>query len=107
MAELFGDNYTRAYLSNGEQKANVGDWAGRIRVLLDSKTTVVVADVLSIGRLPKGARVLSVNHIGGGVSPTFNVAPMDVMTADETIITITIGATPGATVHAWVEYTID
>ena len=106
MAEKYGKNYTKAFINTIKEKANVGDWAAKMRLLYDEQDGVLEADTMLIGKLPKGARVLSVNHVGAGTSPSFNVSPTQVM-ADETIVIVTVGATPAATVKAWVEYTVD
>ena len=106
MAEKYGKNYTKAFINTIKEKANVGDWAARIRMLYDEQDGVLEADTMLIGKLPKGARVVSVNHVGAGTSPAFNVSPTEVITAEKTVI-VTVGATPSVTVKAWVEDTVD
>lgn len=106
MANVSGRNYKKAYESTPTQFYDVGFNGGRVHVLIDDFADAVAADVIKIGKLPKGAKVLSVNHVGMGAAPTFNVTPMQLVT-DETLVEITVGATPAAGVaSAWVTYTL-
>lgn len=105
MADIYGANYTKAYINNPAEQANMGEYGGVKKVLFDKVAAGAGADVLSIGKLPKGARVLSVNNVGGN-NPVCNVAPADLIAA-ETIVTFTLGAAPTFPVSAWVEYVVD
>ena len=53
MAEKYGKNYTKAFINTIKEKANVGDWAARIRMLYDEQDGVLEADTMLIGKLPK------------------------------------------------------
>lgn len=106
MATVQGRNYKKAYVDLPSGRYDTGFMGGKPVILIDDFTAPVAADVIQIGKLPKGAKIISVNHVGMGTSPVFNVAPMDLLT-DETIITVTVGATPSAGVaSAWVEYVV-
>lgn len=106
MAAINGNNYANS-IAVPRVQGLAGEINGVKRVLLDQYTgTPIAADVLSIGRIPKGARILELKNIGCGTSPTFNVAAGAILSA-ETIVTVTIGATPAANPIAWVEYVID
>jgi len=62
MAELYGTNYNLAYVSVPAKQVGVGEQAGRKRILFDSHTFAAdvnsIGDIVKIGKLPKGARVL-------------------------------------------------
>lgn len=62
MAELYGNNYKLAYVDVPAKQIGVGEQAGRKRILFDSHTFAAavnaIGDVIKIGKLPKGARVL-------------------------------------------------
>ena len=104
MSNIYGANYTKAYVNPIQEQAKAGEYGGSVKVLFDQVAAGAGADVMYVGKLPKGARILSVNNVGGN-NPTFNVAPADLLAA-ETIITATLGAAPTFPVSAWVEYTI-
>lgn len=105
MANIYGENYTKAFINNPSEQANMGEYGGVKKVLFDRVAAGAAADVLSIGKLPKGARVLTIGNVGGN-NPVCNVAPADLIAA-ETIITFTLGGAPVFPVSAWVEYVID
>ena len=105
-AALEGVNYANSYTAVPTVRtSNVGDFGGSVKVLIDSKpgAVAVATDTIKIGKLPKGAKVLSVSSIGLGAGGSVNVAAMDLMT-DETIVIATVGTGPSATVYAWVTY---
>lgn len=104
MANIYGANYTKAYVNAIQEQANAGEYGGAVKVLFDQVAAGAGADVMYVGKLPKGARILRVSNVGGN-NPTFNVAPGALLSA-ETIITATLGAAPTFPVSAWVEYTI-
>ena len=62
MAELYGNNFKLAYVDVPAKQVGVGEQAGRKRILFDSHLFAAnvnaIADVIKIGKLPKGARVL-------------------------------------------------
>lgn len=105
MSDIYGKNYTKAYINNPAEQANMGEYGGVKKVLFDQVDTGAGADVLSIGKLPKGARVITIGNVGGN-SPVCNVAPADLIAAEK-IVTFTLGAAPTFPVSAWVEYVVD
>ena len=106
MANIYGQNYTKGYISVPAEMAKIGEVGGVKRVLFDQVVGAAGADVLYIGKLPKGARILEVKSIGCD-SPTFNIAAGAELSAD-TNVTVTLGAAPSAVLaQAWVEYVID
>jgi predicted Abi (CAAX) family protease len=106
MASIYGSNYTKNYISNPSEQANMGEVGGVKKVLFDQVAAGSAADVLSIGKLPKGARVLEVKSIGAGSGAAFNVAPAAVMSA-ETEVQVTLGTGPSFPLSAWIEYIVD
>lgn len=106
MATIYGDNFQKAYVDVPKGLANMGEYGGVKKVLFDLKAGAVAADVLKIGKLPKGARILELKSVGAGTGAAFNLSAMDVMAA-ETDLSITIGTSPSATVYAWAEYVLD
>lgn len=60
MSTLYGRNYDEVYNNNG--KVDPGEYNGHKKVLFEDYTFVAEAssaDILKLGKLPKGARVLS------------------------------------------------
>lgn len=107
MANKYGSNYTKAFVNVPAERANAGEYGGKVKVLFDQLVSgAVAADVLYIGKLPKGARILELKSIGAGSGAAFNVAAADIMSA-ETAITLTIGTSPSDPVSAWVYYIVD
>lgn len=105
MSDIYGSNYTKAYINNPAEQANMGEYGGVKKVIFDQVATGAGADVLYIGKLPKGARVISVGNVGGN-NPICNVSPAQLISA-ETAVTFTLGAAPSFPVSAWVEYVVD
>lgn len=108
MSALDGVNYKKSYTDvPNDRSYNVGDYGGAMKVLIDSSVggVAIAADTINIGKLPKGAKVLSVNSIGLGAGGSVNVAPMDLMSA-ETIVIATVGTGPDASIYVWVEYIV-
>lgn len=57
----YGVNHQAAYIDVNPGKYGKGEFGGRVRVLYDEKTLteeLEVNDIIKVGRLPKGARVL-------------------------------------------------
>lgn len=106
MANKYGSNYTAAYNDVPRGRPNVGEFGGVVKALFDQLASPVAADVAYMGKLPKGARVLSVSTIGAGSGATVNVAAADSITS-ETDVTVTIGTSPGATLTLIVMYVVD
>ena len=105
MSALYGANYTKAYVNNPSERPNVGEYGGSVKLLLDSSATGVATDTINIGKLPKNAKVLSVNSSGLGGGGSVNVAPLDLMT-DETIVIATVGTVPTLPITVWVTYVV-
>lgn len=105
MSALNGKNYQKAYVNNPSERPNVGDYGGSVKIILDSSDAGIAADTIKIGKLPKGAKVLKINSIGLGSGGSFNVAPMDLMSA-ETDVIVTVGTSPSLPISAWVEYVV-
>jgi hypothetical protein len=107
MADRNGVNYAKEIAKPSEQ-AEPGSRNAPVRVLLDYTlgSVAVAGDVISLGKIPKGARVIRCSNVGGGTSPSYSVAPMQKMT-DEAVVTFTVGTTPAADVYAFVEYVLN
>jgi hypothetical protein len=106
MAELSGKNYTKAFVNVPSERPNVGEYGGAVKVLLDTIDAGAAADTVNIGKLPKGAKVLSVNSVGlGGAGASVNVAVMEAV-ASEKIVIATIGAAPSFPLSVWIEYSV-
>lgn len=106
MSALNGANYAKAYVNVPSDRPNVGEYGGSLKILLDSSAVGIAADTINIGKLPINAKVLSVSSIGlGGAGAAVNVAPMDLMAAEFTVIA-TIGAAPSLPISVWVEYVV-
>lgn len=63
MADLYGSNYTKAYVSKPSEKAAKGEYNGHVKTLYDEYVVplaneLATADFVYIGKLPAGARVL-------------------------------------------------
>lgn len=106
MSAIKGKNYT-----NNTAIPKVQSLAGEVngvkRVCFDQYDgTPTAADTLSIGSIPKGARILEVKSIGVGSGASFNVTPGDILTS-ATVVVVTIGSGPSADCCAWCEYVID
>jgi hypothetical protein len=71
MAAINGNNYAKNISVPAEQ-SNAGEVGGVVKCLFDQYTgTPSAADVLSIGKLPKGARILDIVAVGMGAAPTY------------------------------------
>lgn len=107
MAAVNGVNYAKE-IAQPAEKADPGTRNAPVRTLMDWKlaASAVATDVISIGKLPKGARVLRCSHIGGGSSPSYSVAPGAKM-ADETLVTFTVGSTPASDIYVFIEYVLN
>ena len=105
MANIYGNNYQKAFVDIIQGQANTGEYGGRLKVLFDEIASGSAADVLYIGKLPAGARVLEVNHIGGGTGASFSVAA-GAQISSETVVTLTLGTGPSAP-KAFVYYLVD
>lgn len=74
MAELYGNNYKLAYVDVPAKQIGVGEQAGRKRILFDSHTFAgavnAIGDIIKIGKLPKGARVLEAVLVSDSMGTT-------------------------------------
>jgi hypothetical protein len=105
MTDIFGVNHTKEFINVPSERAAAGEVNGRVKCLFDEVAAGAGLDVLFIGKLPKGARILRCSNIGGN-SPTFNVSPGAKLSA-ETTVSVTLGAAPTFPVQAWVEFLMD
>ena len=117
MAAINGVNYAKNILVPKEQ-SNAGEVGGVVKCLFDAFAgTPTAADVMSIGKLPKGARILSVNSVGAGgaglayakvdsLGASTALAAGDVI-ALESLVKVTIGAAPSLNAGAFVTYVVD
>lgn len=108
MAVLNGRNFKKAYVNVPSERADAGFYGGTPAVLMDDSvgTTPVATDTINIGKLPKGAKVLSVNSVGlGGAGAAVNVAPMDLTTGEFNVIA-TVGASPTLPISVWILYVV-
>lgn len=107
MAAVNGVNYAKE-IAKPNEVAEPGSRQAPVRVLMDYVLAggAVAADVITIGRLPKGARVIRCSNIGGGSSPSYSVAPGAKM-ANDTLVTFTVGTSPGTDVYAIIEYVLN
>lgn len=119
MAAINGVNYANN-IAVPKVQSKAGEAGGVLKVLFDAYVgTPSAGDVLTIGKLPKGARVLRITSNGGmGAAPTFakvlvssgsssTLAAGDVL-AGESLVKITAaGGTYGANPFVFVEYVVD
>lgn len=105
MANIYGANYVKEYNSVPSEQGAPGESGGRVKCMFDEVAAGAGLDVLYIGKIPAGARILRCSNIGGN-SPSYSVAPGDKLTA-EADVTVTLGAAPTFPVSAWIEYLLD
>lgn len=106
MAALNGTNYANSQATPRVQ-SRAGEVGGNKKILLDDYVgTPTAADTISIGYLPKGARVLDLKSIGMGTGASFSVAAGAIMSV-ATLVVITVGTSPAANPIGWIEYVID
>lgn len=116
MAAINGVNYANN-IAVPKVQSKAGEAGGVMKVLFDAYVgTPTAADVLSIGKLPKGARVLAISSSGIGSSPSYAkvladgtssaLAAGDVLTG-ESLVKITIGTTPAANPFVFIQYVVD
>ena len=63
MTDLYGVNYTKAYVNKPSEKAGKGEYNGHVKILFDeyvvpAANELATADFIYLGKLPKGARVI-------------------------------------------------
>lgn len=105
MANQYGENYTKEYINVPSERSNVGEAGGKVKVCFDKLAAPVGGNDMYIGKIPNGARILSVDSLRCD-TPTFNVAAGDLLSS-ETAIVVTLGAAPTADCLAWVTYVLD
>jgi hypothetical protein len=118
MTAISGNNYTKAFINVPAERPNVGEYGGAVKVLFDAYTgTPSAADVLSVGKIPSGARILTISSfVGMGAAPTFSkvdslgaptvLAVGDVL-LDESIIKVTAaGGGYTANPFGFITYTV-
>jgi len=106
MANIYGSNYQKEFINEPKEAANVGEYAGKQRVAIDSFSGAAGSDDVYCAKLPAGSFVLAASVIGGGTAPTFNVAAGDKMVA-ETEVICTLDADAAADGKCWIEYSLD
>ena len=118
MGAINGVNYANN-IAVPKVQSKAGEAGGVMKVLFDAYVgTPAGADVLTIGKLPKGARVLKITASAGlGAAPTFAkvladgtssvLAAGDVLTGESLVKITAAGGTYGANPFAFVEYVVD
>lgn len=119
MAAINGVNYANN-ISVPAVQSKPGEAGGVVKCLFDAYVgTPSAADVLTIGKLPKGARVLSITASAGmGAAPTFAkvvissgastaLAAGDVLAAESLVKITAAGGTYGANPFVFVLYVVD
>lgn len=118
MGAINGVNYANN-IAVPKVQSKAGEAGGVMKVLFDAYVgTPAGADVLTIGKLPKGARVLRITASAGlGAAPTFAkvladgtssaLAAGDVLTGESLVKITAAGGTYGANPFAFVEYVVD
>ena len=103
MADVFGSNYTKEYISSPKQFADIGEYNGKVRCMFDSFSGAAGGDVVYFGKLPAGARVIDVKGSGLGTAPVFSHALGDKLSA-KADVTVTLDADASANGFALVLY---
>lgn len=119
MANINGTNYANSIAVPAVQ-SKIGEVGGVVKCLFDAYVPLPAAgDVLTIGKLPKGARVLRITSNGGmGVAPTFAkvlvstgastaLAAGNEITGESLVKVTAAGGTYSANAFVFVEYLID
>lgn len=118
MAAINGTNYANNILVPRVQ-TNAGELGGVVKCLFDAYVgTPSGGDVLSIGKLPKGARILSISAwTGMGAAPTFAkvteagvstaLAAGDVIASESLVKVTAAGGTYGANPFGFILYVVD
>ena len=106
MADVLGSNYDKEFNQEPKQAANVGEYAGKQRVAIDSFSGAAGLDDVYFAKLPAGSFILNLSVIGGGTAPSFNVSVGDKLSSEQDII-CTLDADGSASGKCWVEYSLD
>jgi hypothetical protein len=115
MANIYGGNYTKEFINEPSEAANVGEYSGKQRVAIDSFSGAGASDVVTFALLPPNAFILAVTVIGGGTAPTFTGTDEDgavTIAAGEklgkfTTIDCNLDADTSAAGKMWIEYSLD
>lgn len=106
MADIYGSNYNKEYIKEPKEAANVGEIAGKVRLILDEFSGASGGDDVYFGKLQKGAIILSIASSGTGTTPSFNVAEGDKLSADTDLI-CTLDVDAAASGKCWIQYSLD
>ena len=106
MADIYGSNYAKEFINVPSEQGAIGEMGGRKKVMFDEFSGAAGGDDVYFGKIPAGARILAVNHIGGGTAPVFNVSVGGKLSAEQDLI-MTLDADALAAGSAWVEYLLD
>lgn len=106
MANIYGDNYNKEFILDPSQPANIGEYGGKKKVMFDRFSGAAGGDDVYFGKLPIGALVLNISHIGGGTAPVFSVAVGDKVSV-ETDLICTLDGDAAASGLIFCEYILD
>lgn len=118
MAAINGYNYAKN-ISVPKEQSNPGEVGGVVKCLFDAYVgTPAAGDVLSIGKLPKGARILSISASAAmGAAPTFakvladgtssTLAAGDLLSGESLVKVTAAGGSYGANPFVFVLYVVD
>lgn len=73
LTDVYGVNYRKAYVDTPPTKIHQGEWGGRVRVLREKFTfdgDGGASETIKLGKLPKGAMVLSARVFGPDLGGT-------------------------------------
>jgi hypothetical protein len=108
MADINGKNYAKEFVNIPSEQADIGEYGGKIRIILDEWSGAAAGDDIYFGKIPPGAKILSLSHSGGGTAPTFSHSPLDkIGSSSEDLIITTDGGDGQPTGTAWVEYILE
>jgi hypothetical protein len=106
MADVYGSNYQKEFVNIPSEQGAIGEMGGKVKAAFDSFSGASGGDDVYFGKIPAGARILSLNEIGGGTAPSFNVAVGDKISSEQDLI-CTLDADAAASGSCWVEYLLD
>lgn len=85
--DVYGANYRKAYVAEPRQRIQQGEWGGHVKVLREKFTLDAdgaAAETVLMGKLPKGAMVLSARIFGPDLGGTGTLALGNAASADGT-----------------------
>ena len=107
MADIYGSNYQKEFVDVPSDQAAPGEYGGRVKCMYDSYAGATPgADNVYLGKIPSGARILRLSHVGGGTAPTWSVALDDKLTAEADLI-LTLDGDGAASGYGFCEYVLD